>query len=585
MHGFRFRVTGKVQKVFFRKCTQERATELGLRGHVMNMPDGSVTGVAVAESAPPLDAFRTWLSTVGSPSSKIETATFGALSPQDLADAAAAGESGFTVVRKKKPASATPPSPSSPAARDPSHPPPPPALPATTSSSSFALPFELWLHVVSHLADSSDPAASTRALWSLFRASRTLRAAAGPALLEFVLAHDARLAGFLDAQLIERYRAAATPAVASLLAAPASASSATPPAILLRGLDAACIPAAWSAAMSAFLRGLPPTSSAIPRLIASIPSHIAATHLPLTGAPEKYTSTFGDWAEYPLTPLPDPLALEQLRDAFHRAGGRRGKAVSRAWVEHAARVRMGEAGLARAVVRVAAVLGWRWSTRNREWLDAALEVAARRREVVVEEEERRNQRRLREIHSLAAGEDEEEDEGDARRDRRGRASGKRRAQQQHQPPPSQPSRPVDPPHVRYPPLPPPLAAALDPVIALDACLALVPGYAADLDAALVATVAAAGLLLDSRGSARLHDIARALVVFAHHLPPETAAAVQFPAIAGHGASRVRKQWHQMADAVGEGAVFSKSVGTGAARTMVVSRVPFPEVEEEGEEGM
>jgi acylphosphatase len=36
------RVHGKVQGVFYRVTTQEQAISLGLKGFVMNMPDGSV---------------------------------------------------------------------------------------------------------------------------------------------------------------------------------------------------------------------------------------------------------------------------------------------------------------------------------------------------------------------------------------------------------------------------------------------------------------------------------------------------------------------------------------------------------------
>jgi acylphosphatase len=35
-------VTGKVQGVFFRQSTLEKALELGIKGFVKNMPDGSV---------------------------------------------------------------------------------------------------------------------------------------------------------------------------------------------------------------------------------------------------------------------------------------------------------------------------------------------------------------------------------------------------------------------------------------------------------------------------------------------------------------------------------------------------------------
>jgi acylphosphatase len=38
----KIRVTGNVQGVFFRKCTQQKALELGIKGWVKNEPDGSV---------------------------------------------------------------------------------------------------------------------------------------------------------------------------------------------------------------------------------------------------------------------------------------------------------------------------------------------------------------------------------------------------------------------------------------------------------------------------------------------------------------------------------------------------------------
>ncbi|ORZ40592.1 putative acylphosphatase, partial [Catenaria anguillulae PL171] len=84
--GFRFQVTGKVQKarVFFRKCTAEKATELGLRGHVKNEADGSVTGVAASIDSGALDQFKTWLSKTGSPQSEIKSASFTPLTLQEI---------------------------------------------------------------------------------------------------------------------------------------------------------------------------------------------------------------------------------------------------------------------------------------------------------------------------------------------------------------------------------------------------------------------------------------------------------------------------------------------------------------------
>jgi acylphosphatase len=55
----RLRITGRVQGVFYRQSTAEKARELGLTGFVMNMDDGSV----VLEAAGPqesLQALRQW---------------------------------------------------------------------------------------------------------------------------------------------------------------------------------------------------------------------------------------------------------------------------------------------------------------------------------------------------------------------------------------------------------------------------------------------------------------------------------------------------------------------------------------------
>ena len=39
-----FKVFGKVQRVFFRKCTKEMADSLGVVGWCKNLPDSTVTG-------------------------------------------------------------------------------------------------------------------------------------------------------------------------------------------------------------------------------------------------------------------------------------------------------------------------------------------------------------------------------------------------------------------------------------------------------------------------------------------------------------------------------------------------------------
>jgi acylphosphatase len=70
-----FEIFGKVQGVYFRKCTQKRATHLGVRGSCMNTPSGTVRGRMEGEYKP-LAEMQRWLQTVGSPSSRIDRATF-----------------------------------------------------------------------------------------------------------------------------------------------------------------------------------------------------------------------------------------------------------------------------------------------------------------------------------------------------------------------------------------------------------------------------------------------------------------------------------------------------------------------------
>ena len=56
----KFRVTGRVQGVFFRDSTREEARRLRLTGHANNMPDGSVEVVACGTEAA-LDRLAKWL--------------------------------------------------------------------------------------------------------------------------------------------------------------------------------------------------------------------------------------------------------------------------------------------------------------------------------------------------------------------------------------------------------------------------------------------------------------------------------------------------------------------------------------------
>lgn len=57
MQQVQLRITGKVQGVFFRASTRQKALELGIRGWVKNEPDGSVT--AVGQGDPP--ALQKWI--------------------------------------------------------------------------------------------------------------------------------------------------------------------------------------------------------------------------------------------------------------------------------------------------------------------------------------------------------------------------------------------------------------------------------------------------------------------------------------------------------------------------------------------
>ena len=60
MPAARFLVSGKVQGVFFRASTRERAQDLGLSGRATNLPDGRVEVIADGDPVA-LDALEAWL--------------------------------------------------------------------------------------------------------------------------------------------------------------------------------------------------------------------------------------------------------------------------------------------------------------------------------------------------------------------------------------------------------------------------------------------------------------------------------------------------------------------------------------------
>jgi len=68
MTRYKINVIGKVQGVWFRKYTFDKAQELHLKGYVMNKPDGTV--YIEVDEANNISSFLKWLYT-GSPLSKV----------------------------------------------------------------------------------------------------------------------------------------------------------------------------------------------------------------------------------------------------------------------------------------------------------------------------------------------------------------------------------------------------------------------------------------------------------------------------------------------------------------------------------
>ncbi|XP_025195186.1 acylphosphatase-1-like [Melanaphis sacchari] len=90
-----FEVFGRVQKVFFRKCTQEQGKKLGLRGWCKNTPEGTVIGTIQGPSDKVVEMI-TWLREVGSPAShidKLELKNENTISDYTYSD--------FDIIRKK----------------------------------------------------------------------------------------------------------------------------------------------------------------------------------------------------------------------------------------------------------------------------------------------------------------------------------------------------------------------------------------------------------------------------------------------------------------------------------------------------
>ncbi|BFF94901.1 acylphosphatase-2 [Drosophila madeirensis] len=78
--GCKFEVFGKVQGVYFRKHTNNKAKRLGLVGWCMNTDEGSVKGV-MEGSLENIIEMKNWLQHKGSPRSVIQKAVFSANEP------------------------------------------------------------------------------------------------------------------------------------------------------------------------------------------------------------------------------------------------------------------------------------------------------------------------------------------------------------------------------------------------------------------------------------------------------------------------------------------------------------------------
>lgn len=86
----RFLVSGKVQGVWFRASTRDKARELGLRGHARNLAGGGVE-VEAHGSAQALAALERWLQH-GPPQARVE-----AVQRQDLQDGTGDDAPGFDI--------------------------------------------------------------------------------------------------------------------------------------------------------------------------------------------------------------------------------------------------------------------------------------------------------------------------------------------------------------------------------------------------------------------------------------------------------------------------------------------------------
>ncbi len=73
-------VSGKVQGVYYRQSTKEKARELGLTGFVKNLPDGRVQIIANG-TIDQLNGLATWCRQ-GPPRARVDSVTMEEITPQ-----------------------------------------------------------------------------------------------------------------------------------------------------------------------------------------------------------------------------------------------------------------------------------------------------------------------------------------------------------------------------------------------------------------------------------------------------------------------------------------------------------------------
>ncbi|MBN8727221.1 MAG: acylphosphatase [Xanthomonadales bacterium] len=83
MKATRFLVSGRVQGVFFRAATHERALTLGITGYAKNLPDGRVEVLAHG-SAEAVGALEAWLHQ-GPPAARVERVEREEIASEDCA--------------------------------------------------------------------------------------------------------------------------------------------------------------------------------------------------------------------------------------------------------------------------------------------------------------------------------------------------------------------------------------------------------------------------------------------------------------------------------------------------------------------